>query len=204
MSKIVESGILVVLFFLVIDVVFLNIYLISRNTNTTAAATVIKTIPTESSTPCDNACQENISSKVLEKITPVVLPTSDEVKNTNQHEYIVQLGDGSSSSKEYETIVGTDFSLDTALYPDIAEVYFETTMSIPTANGFAYTKLFNVTDKHDVWSSEESMETNTPTFRQTKIHLDNGKKVYRVMMKSTMGFEAKLYNARLRIITNSL
>jgi len=106
-----------------------------------------------------------------------------------------------TSSKEYEVIGGVETEIDTALYPSISEVVFETYMSIPTANGVAYAKLFNVTDKHDVWFSEQSMETNVTTRKSSKIKLDQGKKLYRLMMKSTMGYESKLTNARIRIIT---
>ena len=98
-------------------------------------------------------------------------------------------------------IGGVETEIDTALYPSISEVVFETYMSIPTANGVAYAKLFNVTDKHDVWFSEQSMETNVTTRKSSKIKLDQGKKLYRLMMKSTMGYESKLTNARIRIIT---
>ena len=78
---------------------------------------------------------------------------------------------------------------------------FEAFLRIPTGNGRAYAKLYNVTDKHDVWFSEVMVEGgNTQRVESKNIGLDAGRKIYRVTMKTAMGYEAVLESARLKII----
>jgi len=74
-------------------------------------------------------------------------------------------------------------------------------MRIPTANGRVYAKLYNVTDKHDVWYSEVWVEGSTSYRAETtSINLSSGRKLYRVMMKSQMSNEVVLDLARLKIV----
>jgi hypothetical protein len=202
MSRIVEGGILTILFFLVVNVVFLNVYSITKSSKESAASTVAA--ESEHIVSCDEECKKEISSLILATLTPAQMLRQDDVigfKTNAKREFIIPLGIGATTSQEYTSIPGAEVYIDTALYPNITSVTFETYMSIPTANGFAYVKLFNATDKHDVWFSEQSMETDKIIMRESKITLDNGRKLYQVMMKSTMGYEAKLHAARIRIIT---
>ncbi len=200
MSRIVENGILTVLFFLVVNVVFLNIFFLSRHASDTAATTALSPVQLPQEV-CDDDCQEKISEKIQSKISDTEISPKPSVKIQETHEFIIPLGIGSTDSKEYTTVPGVETYIDTSLYPQIKYAVLETYMSIPTANGFAFSKLYNATDKHDVWFSEQSMETNVVTLKQTKITLDKGRKLYKLMMKSTMGYEAKLNNSRIRIIT---
>ncbi len=58
-----------------------------------------------------------------------------------------------------------------------------------------------MTDKHDVWYSEVWAEGSTNYRAESaNISLSEGRNLYRVMMKSTMGYEAILNSARLKIV----
>ena len=100
-----------------------------------------------------------------------------------------------------ECINGAEAVIDLANYPQIKSIIFEASMRIPTANGRVYAKLYNVTEQHDVWYSEVSSEGPVSKREESKeISLASDRKLYRVMMKSTMGYEALLDSARIKII----
>jgi hypothetical protein len=150
---------------------------------------------------CPPACLEVISeatSPGLAKTTPIPKPSP--VGPTLKELYI-PLGPGSTRSMEWVELTGIESVIDMANYPKIKSVIFEASLRIPTANGKAYAKLYNVTDKHDVWFSEVWAEGSL-SFRaeSANISLSPGRKLYRVMMKSTMGYEAILDSARIKII----
>lgn len=116
-------------------------------------------------------------------------------------EYYILLGSGSTISNVWQDIAGVEAMIDTANYPAIKSVTFEVFLKIPTANGTVNAKLYNVTDKHDVWFSEVSSEGPTLTKKEATITLESGAKTYRVMGLSTLKYDANIENARLRIVT---
>lgn len=199
MSRLVEGGVLVIIFFLVVNVLYLNMILIAGRTNQTVAATSSETGEKKEDFICDQECQSAILHQVFLTITPSL--KEETIQKDTVHEFIIPIGNGTVKSKEYTAVEGAEVYLDTSLYPSIKTVIFETYMSIPTANGTAYAKLYNETDHHDVWFSEQLMETNKVIHNEKKVQLDKGKKLYKVMVKSTMGYEVILQNARIRITT---
>lgn len=198
MSRLVEGGILTIIFFLVVNVIFLNIFFISEHSKKSAAVTTTPYETTQS--VCDDVCKQEITDKIL-LITSPAEKEIQTVESRKAQEFIIPLGSGSTSSNEYVPIPGAEAYIDTSLYQNIKKVIFETYTSIPTANGEVYVKLYNSTDKHDVWYSERSSQTEVVVMKEGEISLDKGKKLYRVMLKSTMAYEARLQNARIRIIT---
>ena len=75
-------------------------------------------------------------------------------------------------------------------------------MKIPNGNQRAYARLFNVTDKHPVWFSEVWLEGGTPRLLVSEpITLAEGRKLYRVQMKTTLKDLAILTQARVKITT---
>lgn len=116
-------------------------------------------------------------------------------------EYYILLGSGTAKNSTWQDIAGAEALIDTSKYPSIKSVTFEAFLNIPTANGEVRAKLYNVTDKHDVWFSEVSSEGPTVTKKEATITLDQGAKTYRVMGLSTLKYDANIQNARIRIVT---
>lgn len=154
---------------------------------------------------CSLACRTLISEEVaknkyvlpsvtLERVPTPYVPLSAK-------EYFIPLGSGSSKANEYEQLTSVEAYVDTGNYPPIKEAYFDLHLRNPTGNGKAYAKLFNVTDKHDVWYSEVVFEGGGTMQKEAKITLDPGKKMYRVLIKSSLQFDVYADNARIRIVT---
>lgn len=148
---------------------------------------------------CPRACLELISESTVsgqKQIVPTKTLPLPVVK-----EVYVPLGTGSTTSRDYKEMVGVEAVIDLDHYPPIKSVIFEATLRIPTANGRVYAKLFNVTDQHDAWNSE--VYTEKPEGYRAEandVSLASGRKLYRVMMKSTLGYEAVLDGARVKIV----
>lgn len=154
---------------------------------------------------CSLACQTMISNEVaknkyvLPAATPDRLPTP--FVPFSAKEYFIPLGSGNTKANEYEQLTSVEAYVDTGNYPPIKEAYFDLHLRNPTGNGKAYAKLFNVTDKHDVWYSEVVFEGGGTMQKEAKITLDSGKKLYRVMVKSSLQYDVYADNARIRIVT---
>jgi hypothetical protein len=149
---------------------------------------------------CPAACLEAISEAKAPsaQVTPVQQPVT---AGPTVKESYIPLGSGSTTSKSYTGLSGVEGVIDLANYPNIKSIIFEASMRIPTANGRAYAKLYNVTDSHDVWNSEVYAEGSAGYRAESgEINLDSGRKLYRVMMKSTVGYEAILDSARIKIL----
>ena len=62
---------------------------------------------------------------------------------------------------DYEDILSAEAYIDTGNYSSIKQAVVELFLRNPTGNGRIYAKLYNVTDKHDVWFSEVFTEGRT-------------------------------------------
>lgn len=147
---------------------------------------------------CSSSCEDKISalSRKIEALG-VEEPT---VRNSSK-EYYITLGSGFTKSNVWQDIAGAEAFIDTANHPEIKSVTFEVFLNIPTANGIVSAKLYNVTDKHDVWFSEVRSEGPVLTKKEATITLERGAKTYRVMGLSTLQYDANIENARIRIVT---
>lgn len=126
---------------------------------------------------------------------------SGSAQSSYPKELYIPLGKGSVSNMNWVELGGVEAVIDMDRYPDVESVIFEASMRIPTANGKAYAKLYNVTEKHDAWFSEVWAEGSEGYRAESgKVILSPGRKLYRVKMKSTMGYEAILDLARLKIL----
>ncbi len=135
--------------------------------------------------------------------SPIPKPTPSPTPQAIALESYVPLGTGKTSNDQWEDIPGTEGYIDTASYPSIQKVYFEVNMYIPTKNGRVSARLYNVTDKHPVWNSEVSSEKEVGSLLAAQINLDQGNKLYRVQMKTTLKYESILSFARVKIITSN-
>ena len=134
-----------------------------------------------------------------------ILPTDTPIPSSFSQikEFFIPLGNGSSSSDDWQDIAGAKVSFDTANYPSIKSAVFEALVHIPTGNQTAYVRLFNETDKHPIWLSEVSLDGGTPQLLISKpITLDSGNKTYKVQMKTSLKYSAVLDQAKIHIIAN--
>lgn len=169
-------------------------------------AVTVHISPTESpQESCSPSCESKIdainrridvSGTVNIEQSTSSLPINNSVK-----EYYIPLGSGFTKNSIWQDIDGVEAIIDTANYPKIKSVTFEVFLKIATANGITKAKLYNVTDKHDVWFSEVSSEGPLLTKKEASIALDSGAKTYRVMGLSTLRYDANIENARIRIVT---
>ena len=197
---------LTVLFFLfLINLAVLDFVIFSRSKEVALIQPVATTEPekaavTSTMTPDkDEACPASCLQAISEASDAV--GASGIVSQTGVKEFYIPLGSGSTKSRDWVELAGVEAVIDSANFPNVKSVIFEASLRIPTANGRVYAKLYDVTAKHDVWYSEVWVEGSTSYRAESaNINLSSGRHLYRLMMKSTMGYEALLDSARIKII----
>lgn len=118
-------------------------------------------------------------------------------------EFFVSFGSGSNATSDWEDVSGLKAYIDSTKYSSIKTVVFEASVRIPTGNEVAFVRLFNETDKHPVWFSDVSLEGGEAKLLvSSPITLDQGNKLYKVQMKTSLKFTAILDQARIHITTN--
>lgn len=152
---------------------------------------------------CSSSCQQLIMESI-NNITPLPSPTNESkplAPQLSTREFYIPLGTGSTRNDAYEDLTAAESYIDTNNYSNIKQATFEVYLRNPTGNGRVYAKLFNASDKHDVWFSEVFIEGTGVTRKEVPIILESGKKLYRVMLKSTLRYDAYVDAARIKIIT---
>lgn len=188
----------IILLLIAINLVWLDIIIFSQIFSREEVTTSTAQTPS-----CDDACREMIADQVKKEIViPSQAPSVvSQASSFTTKEYYVPLGSGSTRSNEYVALDGAEAYVDTSLYGSIKQVTFEVFLRNPTGNGVAYAKLFNVTDKHDVWFSEVSMVGGGTARKEAKVTLEPGNKLYRVYLKSTLAYDVYVDTSRIRIET---
>ncbi len=195
---------------LILDLkVFTKAPSISQITTITISPTPTITSPLTTNQSCPQSCIALFSETVK---TPPSLPTTSTTSPaggstsstlTNiERELYIPLGSGTTSRSDWDDLTTTDTLIDTSKYGTIKEVFFTVILKNPSQSGDSQARLYNVTDKHPVWSSEVKMEG--PTSQQitsSKITLDTGNKLYRVQAKSGLSTQITIDTAKLRLIT---
>ena len=206
-----KAALLVFFLFFLVNILILDIKVFTPDTSEVSQPIITPGVSQESAVdtpgvssevnPCPSACLEVISQVTASGLTQTTPAPKPAASAPTVKELYIPLGSGSTKSVDWVELAGVESVIDAANYPKIKSVIFEASMRIPTANGRAYVKLYNVTDKHDVWFSEVWAEGSLSYRAESgNISLSSGRKLYRVMMKSTMGYEAILDSARLKII----
>lgn len=139
--------------------------------------------------------------------TPTPIPQVTKSAATTQptvKEYFIPFGTGQGTSTDWVTVPGLQAFLDNSSYPNIKQITFEATVRVPTANQSVQLRLFDSTDGHPVWFSDLSYSgTADGEFKVSqKISLDNGPKTYAVQMKTQLGSQAIIDQARIHITLN--
>lgn len=197
---------------LLINIILLD-WKIFTETNTNKASTgkeiVIPALPPsipvneikEDQDSCPAVCLKTIREATAETKQSVNNNQTPNTQTSSSKEVFIPLGTGSTKSTSWLDLPGVEVYIDTSKYKNIKEANFEVTLRIPTANGKAFARLYNVTDSHPVWFSEISAEGQSGILvKSSNISFDSGNKLYRIQLYSTMGFEVFLDNARIKII----
>jgi len=159
---------------------------------------------------CPQSClsaMQNLSTTSAQSITTTNAPQTavspPRVQASAVREFFVPFGSGSGAATDWTDITGLAATIDTTNYTRMKSVVFETTVRIPTGNQTASVRLFNVTDKHPVWFSDISVEGGvTQLAVSPAVTLDLGNKTYQVQLKTSLGSETFIDQARLHIVTN--
>ncbi len=197
-------GIPLLLFLIAINVIVLDITISKQRTDNRENINSPKVSSAPSSFTCDETCKEVIAAEVkrqstIPKPSPGQAPTRVSAP-VGAKEYYIPLGSGKTQNDQWEEIPSAEVYIDSTKYPGTKTVTFESYLRVPSGVGWVYAKLYNATDKHDVWTSEVKSESSVSTRREATIQLDSGNKLYRVLMKSTIRAEALIDNARIKII----
>lgn len=195
-----------ILLLVAVNILLLDVMVFSQTQTREPVSIVADTtpIPTKPGEICSQACQTLITQAIEKRLrsqqdTSIAAPPT--VNLSTGKEFYIPLGVGSTRSTEYTELSGAEVYIDSLKYPNITQVTFEVFLRNPTGNGRTYAKLFNATDKHDVWFSEVYMEGSTVTRKEATISLDPGNKLYRVILKSTLGYDVYVDAARIKIVT---
>lgn len=152
---------------------------------------------------CPVGCITMIQSVIPEKIGSPTIGIQPAIESAIPREYYIPLGNGSTTSANWDDLPSTDTVIDPSLYGTIKEVYFVAALGNPTQNGKVDAQLYNVSDKHAVWNSQLSMNgPASQTISSGKITLDTGSKLYRVQLKSGLSYPGTVTGAKIRIISS--
>lgn len=207
-EKILKIGIFTLFVLIAGNLIYLDLNLILKKQEEKVTVPSIVVEEAELVTPGEKqepvGCSASCLQAIYEATASIKLPTMEKQTQTpvvTTKEVFIPLGTGSTRSTSWTDIGGIEAYIDTAKYVKIKEANFEATLRIPTANGKAFARLYNVNDKHPVWGSEVWGEGQSGLMvKSGNISFNSGNKLYRVQMYSTMGYEAFLDSARIRIV----
>lgn len=158
---------------------------------------------------CGESCKDEIEKAVSEAIAAIPGTTEKVVEKqtvaTQQQSgttYVPLGTTGSTTSTDWENIA------DSAVYIDLendyaagAVVSWEASLKVAHANGQAYARLYDDTNKIGVDFSELTTENNA-TFKQVtsgNLPLWKGRNLYKVQIKSLNSFEVTYSGGRIKI-----
>ncbi len=206
-------AIVVIVVFLILDLAFLNVKILSSgNPNLaifqTKTAQVSKTqnVSTQSADTCGDTCMAEINKAVsasvsVEKNTAVSQASYTQAAAAGQ-EYFIPLGSGVISSPTLTTINGMQATVDGGAYGSNYTATFEISVSIPTGNETANFQLYDATQNHPVWNSNVTFNSGgTPALLTAQITLDPGMNTYVVQGSTQLTYPAYITQARIHIIT---
>jgi len=120
------------------------------------------------------------------------------VSSSNAKEYVIYLGSGSTTSREWVEIEGTKTTINSANYSVIKNVEFQASLKI--VGGEAQARLKNKTSGAIFHDSEVMHNSSVVTWvSRTGLPLHGGNNEYVVELRSTSGELSQLEGARLII-----
>ena len=213
-----KIGILLFCIFISINLVFINYKLFILKPPEPQAVSVTQTTPQSvliqkqtSESSCTPSCLTSIreATASIALTAPTVSPTRTSASVSKPtpnsvREYFIPLGTGAGSPTEWAEITTVQSWIDSSQYSNIKSVVFETAVQVPDHNQIVQVRLYNLTDKYIVGSSELQFENaNIAAVKSSgSIQLGTGNKLYVVQMKTQLGYTTNISNARIRITTN--
>ena len=214
MPKLPQNLTTLILGVLIINVIGLwTVYLISQPTKTIVLPTTTTT--EDESSPADPelvATEDDKIAELKEQLDEIsgavatlaadpktITKTVTQTVSTNStKEYIIYLGSGSTTSRDWVEMEGTKTTINTANYPTIKNMEFQASLKI--VGGEARARLKNKTTGA-IYHVSEVMHnsSNTTWVSQTGLPLHGGNNEYIVELRSTSGELAQLEGARVRI-----
>src|SRR3989344_2681064 len=121
-------------------------------------------------------------------------------QNQPVKEYYVPLGTGSTNSTTWVDLPGVEAYIAPSNYGTIVEMYLEVAVRVPTGSGQVFARLKNVTDNNSLFESEVSYEgTAGKLISSGKIPVPTQTRLYRMQLRSSLGAEVVLDNARIKL-----
>lgn len=192
----------VIIAILILAIVGIASYLIFKSiTDKKPVTTVVNKIIRESILVTQTISPSPVS-EIPSPTKPVVVNTTN-IKSTASKDYYINIGTGVNKSSDWTDVGGAITTADIGQYQNIKDVYFETSINVPSSNGTVSVRLYNTTDKHPVWNSEVTKNGTSDTylFVSPSVSYDVGPKMYQVQMKSQLNVAANLVQSRLHIVT---
>lgn len=199
-------------FLIICNLIILDLWIMNQSKNIFSASKEFNTpisiqVTPMLDPPCGKSCitkiNEATASIQLQKTVVTIAQTQPQQVTNVVKEYFVPLGAGTNAADEWEDVPGLRVSVDTNQYGKIKSVVFEATVRVPSLDQWAKVRLYNVTDKHPVWSSEVNFTIGSqPTLlTSAPFTLDTGVKTYQVQMKTQIRHTAYLDQSRIHITT---
>ncbi len=174
------------------DVINKNLSAVVSTSASTLVAILPSTTPEKSPTP-------------TRPPTPTLIPpyTPTPTPIAQPKEFFIPLGTGSGTYTNWTSIDGIGATVNLANYPNVANIYFEVTMRIPTGNQTASVRLYNATTNSAVSNSTLSSSGGTSTLlTSSSLSLPIGSNSYQVQLQTQLGYTTFIDQARIHIITN--
>jgi hypothetical protein len=175
--------------------------------------------PTSKVSDCPNCYTKlsNLETKVnglMDKlnITITPTPTPNQVINSSTKiiqtvnaakEFYVPFGSGTGSYTDWTDVPGLQAYVDSNSYGNIKSVVLEASLHVPTGNETASVRIINATDGRVIAGSQLDFNGNSDSVLLSSpvINLDYGEKLYKIQMKTQLGYPAILDQSRIHIIT---
>jgi len=183
-----------ILALILINIVYLNFISVQKQNSQSKNQTVVSVSPTPSDIP--TASPTTLPTQTVNNVAPI------NPKTTAVRDNFIPLGSGTGQGSEWKDIPGAQAKVDLSQYSPIKEVRFEASTNVPTGNESVSVRLYNVTDKHPVWYSEVTAQSNsTANLISSPLAYDFGEKLYQVQMKTELQFPANLTQARIHVVS---
>lgn len=212
-GKVVTKITLAIIAIALVDLIFVNWWIVKKESKSDrvkeseieSVGDLDTLLPSPSASPQAVGSPAPQDAKaVTSSPSPVtaVQTTATTVVQTANKEIFISMGSGSTKSKNYADLNGTDVTIDTTKYSAIETITFEASIWVEGGNGRAYAQIYNVDDKNPYIESVISNNVSTPTVKGSgSIPFPSGRKTYRVQAKTDLEqYPAHVENARIKIV----
>lgn len=127
---------------------------------------------------------------------PTIIPVYEKAKNI----WIPLVSSANTTNTNWTDVTPSDFYFDQEDYPGIKQVVFVAYLRAVDATGPVYARVYDVTNKRGVDNSEISTSSNSyQRFETTALSIWRGNNLYRLQLKSGIGTQVILSEAKLKV-----